>query len=57
MRKFPWQDKDFFLYATKCFTRVWLVKFHHIPALASLLSALKVYQENLACMVRSTHGS
>eukprot|EP00730_Choanoeca_flexa_P003310 TRINITY_DN11359_c3_g1_i1.p1 TRINITY_DN11359_c3_g1~~TRINITY_DN11359_c3_g1_i1.p1 ORF type:complete len:1196 (+),score=478.84 TRINITY_DN11359_c3_g1_i1:208-3588(+) len=50
-RKMPWDDKEFFFYGVKCFTRVWFLKFHHIPALASLLAALRVYQEGLAYAV------
>lgn len=47
LRKFPWSDHDFFQYAVKSFTRVWTLKFSNCAALASLLSGLSAYQEEL----------
>merc|ERR1719272_451961 len=37
MRKFPWDDEEFYAYAVKCFVRSWKVKFDKVTYLARLL--------------------
>ena len=42
MRKFPWNDEEFYAYAVKCFVRSWKVKFDKVTYLARLLYKINV---------------
>lgn len=54
MRRFPWNDEEFYAYAIKCFVRSWKVKFDKVTYLARLLYKMNTPQDakdSLAIMV------
>ena len=43
MRKINWKDPDLFLYAVRCLTAAWNVRYNSIHCLANLVSGLALY--------------
>ncbi len=51
MRRINWDDEDLSLYATKCLTAAWNVRYNSIHCLANLVSGLALYHEHIGIHV------
>jgi regulator of nonsense transcripts 2 len=51
MRKFPWDDEEFYAYGVKCFVRCWKVNFTMVQHFARMLYELSTTRDTLAIMV------
>lgn len=51
MRKINWKDSDLFLFAVRCLTAAWNVRYNSIHCLANLVSGLALYYEEVGVHV------